>query len=527
MPEEASSQSASSVIESIQSLVVAFVLAMMFRGFVTEGFVIPTGSMAPTLMGQHVLLHSEQTGVDFQVGVDQGGPPPSMKPVADPMLGPKYTGGAGGGAEMRRMGDRILVLKCIYPFAEPDRFDVVVFKNPTEPDGDSANYIKRLVGLPDEKLLLIDGDVFTAPNEPDVPLDAYRIQRKPEHVQSAVWQPVHGSDFLPEKPDRLYPSYEGSPWRGAAFQTVGRSYMSETDEPVELRWDHARRAIDDWTVYNEGRPNSNLVDVSDVRITAGVEAERVDDLEMVFELATRDHLMQFIVRGGDEPTAEVRMRSAAGGAWEGPGPRVIDLPDDGKAFSVQLWHVDQAMAIYIDRKRVTRHEYDWSGRRRYEILAGGNLGRLLPRINTVKPAAPELTWRFSGTPVTLHRVGVARDLYYRTDGVLDAKAIGNPTQEGFEELVRRGSTPFGAHPQKPAALGPDHFLMMGDNSQASLDSRLWGNPHPLVAEQIDPTPFVVNRKLIVGKAWVVYFPAPYTVGRMPVVPDFGRLRFIR
>ena len=37
------------IVDTIQSLLVAFVFAMVFRGFVCEGFVIPTGSMAPTL----------------------------------------------------------------------------------------------------------------------------------------------------------------------------------------------------------------------------------------------------------------------------------------------------------------------------------------------------------------------------------------------------------------------------------------------------------------------------------------------
>ena len=71
--------------------------------------------------------------------------------------------------------------------------------------------------------------------------------------------------------------------------------------------------------------------------------------------------------------------------------------------------------------------------------------------------------------------------------------------------------------------------MLGDNSPASSDSRLWGSPHPLVKRQIDDAAFLVNRKLLLGKAWVVYFPAPYSVtarGR-GVVPAFGRLRFIR
>ena len=57
----ATSEKKTNIIETIQSLVVAFVLAMVFRGFVVEGFVIPTGSMAPTLLGQHFKKHSDQT----------------------------------------------------------------------------------------------------------------------------------------------------------------------------------------------------------------------------------------------------------------------------------------------------------------------------------------------------------------------------------------------------------------------------------------------------------------------------------
>ena len=43
-----------SVRETIESIIIAFVLAFVFRAFVVEAFVIPTGSMAPTLLGQPV-----------------------------------------------------------------------------------------------------------------------------------------------------------------------------------------------------------------------------------------------------------------------------------------------------------------------------------------------------------------------------------------------------------------------------------------------------------------------------------------
>jgi hypothetical protein len=71
--------------------------------------------------------------------------------------------------------------------------------------------------------------------------------------------------------------------------------------------------------------------------------------------------------------------------------------------------------------------------------------------------------------------------------------------------------------------------MLGDNSSHSNDGRLWGWPHPLVAELIDDDPFVVNRDLLVGKAFVVYFPASHalTTNGTGFIPDFGRLRFIR
>ncbi|MDP7301684.1 MAG: S26 family signal peptidase, partial [Pirellulaceae bacterium] len=43
--------------ETIESVVVAVVLAFLFRAFVAEAFVIPTGSMAPTLQGRHLDIY--------------------------------------------------------------------------------------------------------------------------------------------------------------------------------------------------------------------------------------------------------------------------------------------------------------------------------------------------------------------------------------------------------------------------------------------------------------------------------------
>ena len=53
--------------ETIESILVAFILAFIFRAFVVEAFVIPTGSMAPTLLGAHMRFRCPDCGYTFDV----------------------------------------------------------------------------------------------------------------------------------------------------------------------------------------------------------------------------------------------------------------------------------------------------------------------------------------------------------------------------------------------------------------------------------------------------------------------------
>jgi signal peptidase I len=506
------------VIKTIQSLVVAFVLAMVFRGFVVEGFVIPTGSMAPTLLGQHLLKHSDQTGQYFPVGFDAGR---NINPdrFVDPLLGrrmplPK----AESKKVIPRSGDRVLVLKTIYPFFEPERFDVVVFKNPTDTQGVAANYIKRLIGLPNETLWIVDGEIFAKKGN-----GAFHVQRKPEHIQQTLWRQISNSDAIPTDTLALPKHWSGSPWEPTPendWEIDGRRWTC-TGETATLTWDQHKMPIDDWLSYNMLMPSGRQEPMSDIRVGATI-TPKDDALSVTFILEAVGHKFTWNIHGssgtitkqiiGESTTEQVSFD--------------VDRIQRGDPVRVEFWHVDQMLAMYINNNRVAEMLYDYGPEKRLRLITRADESVPVEEIAGRGGVAPKLTWKFSHANFVMEKVTVDHDLYYRS-GRLPARATKNPTTPGNEKLVAIGSPAFGTHPEKLAVLGDNQFMMAGDNSAYSLDGRLWGNPDEFVATQIDTAPFVVHRDLLIGKAWCVYWPAPFRVGNFPIVPDFGSIRFIR
>jgi len=526
------------IVDTVQSLLVAFVFAMVFRGFVCEGFVIPTGSMAPTLMGAHVRLRSPATSYEYAADASPiidvarrivaGQARDIGRPVMDPMISrsaPVAQVPNQALAANARNGDRVLVLKYIAPFTAPKRWDVVVFKNPTDPAGDSIYYIKRLVGMPNETLLIADGDVFAGPPEGDV--SAMTIQRKPEFVQRAVWQPIYDSDYQPVDVQAMEGAmrvrWKGAPWVPSAGWDIrgDRAWVRDSVEPASLTWDGALVPLDDWNAYNVYRNDVALYPTADLRVQAAIDVDDPKSFATALELGARGHMMRMQIGGGTVQLSVTPQDTAAPIA----SSETAWTPPSGSPVLLEFWHVDQSLSVFADGLRIATLDYELGDPLRRIALA--HFGRTLDQViaNPVgqRPAPPTLSWSFSGSPFALRRVIVDRDLYYRP-------AFLNPNDQFPCNGEPVDGLAFACDPRNPAKLGDGAYVMFGDNSAASRDSRLWGRPHQLVTRELGVTePFIVPHEMLIGQAWTVYFPAPLPMspGGATFIPDFGRLRFIR
>ena len=56
---------------------------------------------------------------------------------------------------------RLVAWRLSYTFSEPERLDVIVFESP---DGEDVLYVKRIIGMPGERIDIIGGQVFVDGN---------------------------------------------------------------------------------------------------------------------------------------------------------------------------------------------------------------------------------------------------------------------------------------------------------------------------------------------------------------------------
>ncbi|MCR6546324.1 signal peptidase I [Dehalobacterium formicoaceticum] len=74
-------------------------------------------------------------------------------------------------------GDMVLVNKLVYRFGDPERKDIIVFEAPPEPEISGDDMIKRVIGLPGEKVEIKEGTVYIN----DLPLTELYQNEAPQY----------------------------------------------------------------------------------------------------------------------------------------------------------------------------------------------------------------------------------------------------------------------------------------------------------------------------------------------------------
>lgn len=573
--------------ETIESIVVAFTLALLFRAFEAEAFVIPTGSMAPTLMGRHKDLVCESCGLAYRVGcsaeeddqsqglrmelarlerevarlrsvADSGLSTPREREEARRQLtaleredGPVAQRRArldsklvaagtcpncglpvellqqrNGGLEYDSRypsfnGDRILVNKFAYDFAEPERWDVVVFRYPEDA---KINYIKRLVGLPGETVSIAAGDIWTS-RDGQPP----RIARKPDRKLLAMLQCVHDAGHV--SPDLLaagwpvawtdWTAADGGAWVSA---DDGRSFATEcaVGQSATLRYRHMVPTDDQWETVRAGgtlagaaepalitdfQPYNALSSrphwVSDIALETVLES-RLPSGRVAFDLVEAGEAHRCTI---DLSTGEARLSLA--GHEAGGQPRAQTPVRGVGAWTILFANVDDELTLFVDGRRMAFDEpTGWEQSVRDAVRDEPRTTKVAPGDPTSSDLAP-VGVTAEAASVRVSGMRVLRDVYYLTT------VLGARVGEFFEK------------DRLDFPLEGGQYFVLGDNSAASKDSRLWNDGHH------------VDRHLLIGEAMLVFWPhavpaswsVPVKIGRfelrLPSWPNFARMRFVR
>lgn len=509
--------------EQAASFIGFFVYLLVLKSFFLPLFIIPTGSEAETLAGQHALHTCPSCGVEYQVGLDpqellfiacpnchwreyvapdsvlvaKGLPTP--KPVE--RLASPLTSAA---------GDRIFVHGWDYgpPFegwltTGPQRWDIVVFKVPS--DG-QTNYIKRLIGLRNETIELLDGDVFANGV----------IQRKPASPQRSLWFNVFDADYPPRAAplnERYWPKWVAAPgevsWTGLDSRVFrfdgtagGRNEIAFSTDPVDRS---SPPQITDFYGYNRDYQYAFARRlVTDTRVSGEVTFDGGDGC---FELSTTKYDDRFFARlyaSGDLKLEHERLQGEAPTRETWAEARV----DATRPLHIALACADYRVSIEVNGQTVltsTDAQYNVTPE-----LARHRAGLHSP--SSIRLAADHVK-------LEARHVRVERDVYYA--GESERRGSGN-------ERPANGGT------GNPIQLGPNAYFCCGDNSPNSLDGRFWYpesvGPHLRPAmERGEYTAGTVPADQMIGRAFFVYWPGfmPLGPARIPILPDLGRVRWIR
>lgn len=541
--------------ELVETIVFVVVLVLMLKLFVTEAFVIPTGSMAETLYGYQKLITCPKCGHEFPVnshdeveGRQGDGRRMALYGYCCPNC--RYLGHVKDLNPLpeNRSGDRVLVLKPLYHLREPRRGDVVVFKFPEKPQDrfTAQNYIKRCKGFGGETVAIYRGELYVT-TALSYPADNPQYPRPADPLE--LWRPEYMYTNTFTADSRAVELFEASRQAGfppnGGFQIVrkeedellaDRRLVWDNDrQPKELagivppRWYAPAEEAPAWAVDNPDQPRvfARKPDVPGLHwiryrhlamLWKTAPANAYDDTPPTdFRLLARqspsyiDNFLGYNAGRDQDPiTGRVAPRDTSGQDRHWVGDLILECDVEMDAESEVVLELSKG----VNRFRAT--------------FAGGTvtLSRVGRGAETFgQPSRPLPTrsgrrhLRFANVDCRLwvwvdgRRIdfGTEADYLPVEPGPLDAadpegwtqaNDVDAPASIGASGRVTLSSlrlyrdiyyTRRGTDPGRADFfyVQPGHYLCLGDNSAQSSDSRNWGT---------------VPERLLLGKAVLVFFP---------------------
>jgi signal peptidase I len=449
-----------------------------------EAFKIPTGSMAPTLLGVHKDVKCPNCNWKFKSNHNV-----NYVKCSNCLYKIRISDNG------KRGGSRILVNKFSYDFGKPRRWDVAVFKYPfgdvtcmscgfsssqsmicekctNSPKKENLlkskvngffkrsfginqyhkvvckscntvgaisceqcgstnvhvvrkNYIKRLIGLPEEKLQVVNGDIYI--ND--------KIVRKPEKVQDSLWVPVFDSNYSAKQEIVENWEVQDENWDISNEQL----HLIKPDGIEQKSYITFKRDITDNSVYNS-------------EIINAISA----DIMLAFNvITTGENGGILILLEEDDKTYEVfiRSREEKKESYVKISGSVVDSNTDAfidpeKVCRVEFSNADNEIILKLNDSVVFSHTYDTD-------------------LSSLDGYTKSSKLKFGGINIeaVFKNILISRDVYYSESGK------------------------WGTY--NPVEIGEKQYFFLGDNSRNSNDSRYWK---------------FVPESNMVGRAFMVFWP---------------------
>lgn len=418
--------------QAIAALLLALAVLIGARLWCLEGLVFPVpiagASMAETFAGPHYRVKCADCGHVFRCDA-------MSIPASHEATCPNC-----GFAQNRlrtdnlRPAEQVIVDRWVYLLDQPKRYDVVAFPHPSDK---AQRVVKRIVGLPGEKIEIRFGDVFVD-GEP-LQKDLKQLKKTATLVHDALHSPQKSEKF----PAHWQPAQAGGYWTEKEHTHV----FNGKTPPYSFAWlsfRYVRR-------LTAPEPHTEYSPVLDFDAYNPADSRRLNDVSDLF-LTCRASIAKY-------------------------GCLVFAAVDGADRFEVHLCHDEQKLKLFQNGKQTAvellphrNHDepidiqFALCDRR---VLFGMD-GRQVMAVpyQREKPASPQLEPQLqiggAGGRIRISQAKVYRDIYY-----LDPN--NTPQDWSADRIVP-------AH----------HYFVLGDNPPVSDDSRQW-------------VPAEVSRSAIIGR----------------------------